>query len=158
MTMSYETLLCQNMLARIKNLGNAEFWKLWWQHWVLRPFLCSSDTNGAKNLDTHKHHWPLMLFWFPASLILLACHVLPLFSVWANYMRYVIQLHATVSKIRPTWKIGLKSDSWVNPNCLGFDTSLLNGIWIPLHSVLSILKVILGWLPLSRNYVILTPM
>ena len=88
MTMSYETLLCQNMLARIKNLGNAEFWKLWWRHWVLRPFLCSSDTERAKNLDTHKHHWPLMLFWLPASVLLLVCHVLPLFSVWANYMRY----------------------------------------------------------------------
>lgn len=32
--------------------------------------------------------WPLMLLWVPISVLLLLLHVLPLTSIWANYVRH----------------------------------------------------------------------
>ncbi len=87
-TVSYEMLLFQNMVARIRNLGHPKFWKLWWKHWVMRPFFCF--TAGVTNdTDTStRYRWPLLLLWLPVSVLLLLLHVLPIFSIWANYMRY----------------------------------------------------------------------
>ena len=58
------------MLARLRNLGKKKFWKLWWKHFVCIknvPFLI-----------------PLRL---PVAIIMVILHSLPIFSVWANFLR-----------------------------------------------------------------------
>ncbi len=87
-TVSYEMLLFQNMVARIRNLGQPKFWNLWWKHWVLHPFWCTPIQDASDNLTDSRLCWPLLIFWIPISVLLLLLHILPIFSVWANYMCY----------------------------------------------------------------------
>ena len=68
-----ELLLQRNMLARLRNLGKKKFWKLWWKHFVYvknLPFLI-----------------PLRL---PIAIIMVILHSLPIFSVWCNFLRYML--------------------------------------------------------------------
>ena len=97
---TYEDLLFRNMKARIKNLIKPQFWKLLWQRWICRGCSC-------RNSASHHHviNYVLVVFWLPVCLVLVDLHVVPLFSVWANYVR--TQAKATflcsepnVSKIR----------------------------------------------------------
>ena len=65
-----ELLLQRNMLVRLRNLGKKKFWKLWCKHFVYvknLPFLI-----------------PLRL---PIAIIMVILHSLPIFSVWANFLK-----------------------------------------------------------------------
>ncbi len=78
---TYEVLLFRNMIARLKNVFKTAFWKLWWKEWVY------GDGNTQKG--------PLrkiaLLIWLPISLVLVILHTIPLFSVWANYVRQYLR-------------------------------------------------------------------
>ena len=97
---TYEDLLFRNMKARITNLIKPQFWKLLWQRWICRGCSCRSSGSHGDVLN-----YILVVFWLPVSLVLVVLHVVPLFSVWANYIR--TQAKATflcskpnVSKVR----------------------------------------------------------
>ena len=83
------------MVARLKNLTKRAFWKLLWHRWVCRglKFRGSAD-NGDK---TGICDILLIVFWLPLCFILLILHVVPIFSLWANY----IWLKATEAFGRP---------------------------------------------------------
>ncbi len=46
-TVSHEVHLFNNIYGRIRNLGKVQFWKLWWERWVLKPFHCESDQHSS---------------------------------------------------------------------------------------------------------------
>lgn len=80
---TYELLLYRNMVARLRNLGKPQFWKLLWERWVCRGSSCfGNEKTGKSTLN-----YVLVVFWLPVCGILLGLHVIPLFSVWANYIR-----------------------------------------------------------------------
>ena len=74
---TYEVLLFRNMLARLKNVVKPHFWKLWWKKWV-----CGDAKSQHRLLRKI-----FLLIWLPISLVLVVLHTIPLFSVWANYVR-----------------------------------------------------------------------
>ena len=74
---SYELLVWQNMAARIINVFKHDFWRKWWNCWVLGKF----------NIKNKYLRVCFLIVWVPCSLILVVIHILPLFSIWDNYMR-----------------------------------------------------------------------
>ena len=81
---TYEDLIFRNMMARLGNLTKGMFWKLLWKRWI-----CRGCSWGPRDKDTKKSilDWMMIAVWFPVSMILVILHVVPLFSVWANYIR-----------------------------------------------------------------------
>ena len=78
---TYEVLVCRNMFARLKNLLKPKFWTLWWWDWVC-------GINGNNNTSKRSIlRYLIIIIWLPISCVLLVLHVLPIFSVWANYLR-----------------------------------------------------------------------
>ncbi len=78
---TYEILVCRNMFARLRNLLKPQFWKLWWRNWV-----CGFSKN-YKGSERNILHYVLLIIWLPISCVLLVLHAVPIFSVWANYLR-----------------------------------------------------------------------
>ena len=70
------------MKARIKNLMKPQFWKLLWQRWICRGCTCRNSGFHGNVIN-----YILVVFWLPVCLILVILHVVPLFSIWANYIR-----------------------------------------------------------------------
>ncbi len=97
---SHETLMFRNMEARLSNCAQLQFWQLWWKEWVRKPrlFCCkkagkhrSSANQGSKvqftdEDDEMPQPYYFVVLWLPISLLLVIIHVLPLTSVWANYI------------------------------------------------------------------------
>ena len=68
-----ELLLQRNMLARLQNLGKKKFWKLWWNNCV-----CIKGS-----------YW-LAPVRFPVAVVMVIVHSIPIFSVWANFLRSIL--------------------------------------------------------------------
>ncbi len=96
---SHETLMFRNIAARLRNCSQVQFWQLWWKEWVKRPrlFCCQQNnkhtSQGQRSrsklkTDEDEKQPPccLVLLWLPVSLLLMVVHVLPLCSVWGNYL------------------------------------------------------------------------
>ena len=60
-TKSYELLLFHNIKVRILNLGKPQFWKHWWQQWVLKPLQCNitknTEVTGTTMIYFDKQTW-----------------------------------------------------------------------------------------------------
>ncbi len=82
---TYEILVCRNMYARLRNLLKPNFWKLWWWNWV-----CCINGN-AKGSHRNILRYVFIIIWLPISCVLLILHVVPIFSVWANYLRKYVK-------------------------------------------------------------------
>ncbi len=82
---TYEILVCRNMFARLKILIKPQFWKLWWWNWV-----CGINRN-SKVSDGKILRYVFIIVWLPISCVLLVLHILPIFSVWANYLRKYVK-------------------------------------------------------------------
>ena len=82
---TYEDLLYRNMRARIRNLRKPKFWKLLWNRWICRG--CNYTDTGCEEEEKSVIDYILAIFWFPVSMLLVVLYVVPLFSVWANYVR-----------------------------------------------------------------------
>ncbi len=81
---TYEDLLFRNMVARLKTISKPQFWKLFWERWICRgPNLRHRNVSSKKTTIDYV----LIAFWLPVSLVLLVGYSLPIFSVWANYVR-----------------------------------------------------------------------
>ena len=82
---TYEELVFRNMIARLKNLTKPQFWKLLFERWVCRGLKFKGDSN-----QSHKKAGVtdiiLTIFWSPVCVFLLILHVVPIFSLWANYV------------------------------------------------------------------------
>ncbi len=79
---TYETFVFRNMTARMHNLFKLKFWKLWWMEWVCG---CTSHSQPSKRRKF------AVILWLPISCVLLIMHVLPLCSIWANYIRHSLK-------------------------------------------------------------------
>ena len=73
---SYELLVWQNMAARIINVFKRDFWRKWWKCWVVGKF----------NMENKFLRVFFLIVWIPFSLLLVGIYVLPLFSIWENYI------------------------------------------------------------------------
>ena len=82
---TYEVLLYKNMVARLKNLTKLQFWKLLWHRWICRGYRWKERDDKDHKKSTLDYI--LVVFWLPICIILVALHVIPLFSMWANYIR-----------------------------------------------------------------------
>ena len=78
---TYELLVFRNMAARLRNIIKPRFWKLWWTEWVCAGI--AKETNSTKR----KLRYLVLIVWLPISFLYIIPHVVPLCSVWANYMR-----------------------------------------------------------------------
>ena len=85
---TYEDLLYRNMMARLRNLTKPMFWKLLWERWICRG--CSWRPRDQHTKNTL--NLVMVVVWFPVCMVLLMLHVVPIFSVWANYIRKQIKL------------------------------------------------------------------
>ena len=92
---TYEDLLYRNMMARLGNLGSPVFWKLLWERWICRGCSCRTGENGFKKSAID---YIMIAIWFPVCIILVILHVVPLFSVWANYIRKQTKLAFSCSQ------------------------------------------------------------
>ena len=81
---TYEKLIYRNLIARLRNLSKLQFWKLLWERWVLRGSKCKGQ---KKNHQINVVDVVLAVFWLPVCVLLVVLHVVPIFSVWANYIR-----------------------------------------------------------------------
>ena len=81
---TYEVLLYRNMVARLKNLTKLQFWKLLWHRWICRG--CRWKERNYKDHKKNTLDYILVVFWLPICIILVTLHVIPLFSMWANYI------------------------------------------------------------------------
>ena len=81
---TYEKLIYRNLIARLRNLRKPQFWKLLWERWVLRGLTCKGQkkNHGIGVLDV-----VFAVFWLPVCMVLVVLHIVPIFSVWANYIR-----------------------------------------------------------------------
>ena len=81
---TYEQLVYRNLIARLRSLRKPQFWKLLWKRWICRGVKCKGQKKEKKLtiLD-----YILTIFWLPVSVVLLILHVIPIFSVWANFIR-----------------------------------------------------------------------
>ena len=98
---TYEQLVFRNMIARLKNLTKREFWKLLWHRWICRGLKFkgpAKDKDKAGVCDIL-----FTVFWLPLCVILLILHVVPIFSLWANY----VWLKATEAFGRPCNSISI---------------------------------------------------
>ena len=81
---TYEDLLYRNMRARLRNLTKPMFWKLLWERWICRG--CSLKPRD-KDIKKSILNYVMIVFWLPVCVLSVILHVVPLFSVWANYIR-----------------------------------------------------------------------
>ena len=97
---TYEDLLYRNMMARLRNLTKPMFWKLLWERWM-----CRGCRWRPRDKDTQKNilDYVMVGFWFPVCLVLVILHAVPLFSVWANYIRKQIKLVFGCPEIKICW-------------------------------------------------------
>lgn len=82
-TWTFEELLFRNMRARLRSVRKAEFWKMFWERWVCRGCNFGKHTKLKKGILDYL----MTVFWLPVCTVLLIGYVVPLFSVWANYVR-----------------------------------------------------------------------
>ena len=81
---TYEDLLYRNMMVRLRNLTKPMFWKLLWERWVCRG---CTGLPCAKETEKSILNYVMVVVWLPICLVLVTLHAVPLFSVWANYIR-----------------------------------------------------------------------
>ena len=81
---TYEDLLYRNMRARLRNPTKPMSWKLLWERWICRG--CSLEP-GDKDIKKSILSYVMIVVWLPICVVLVILHVVPLFSVWANYIR-----------------------------------------------------------------------
>ena len=81
---TYEQLVFRNMSARLQNLTRPQFWKLLWERWICRGLKFKGHTEDHKRAGITDV--ALTIFWFPICSVLLILHVVPIFSLWANYV------------------------------------------------------------------------
>ena len=91
---TYEELLYRNMRARIRNLRNPQFWRLLWDRWVCGGCTCSKSSEERPRTVLN---YVCVPFWLPFCVILVILHVVPLFSIWANYLRRQVNLTLGIS-------------------------------------------------------------
>ena len=81
---TYEQLVFRNMIARLKNLTKPQFWNLLWRRWICRGLKFKGPAKEREKAGVCDIL--LSVFWFPVCVVLLILHVVPIFSIWANYM------------------------------------------------------------------------
>ena len=67
-----EYLLFRNIVDRMINVFKHDFWRMWWRDWVV------GKCPGCL--------WVCGILWLPFSFFLVMVHVLPICSVWENYL------------------------------------------------------------------------
>ena len=97
---SYEDLLFRNMMARLRNLTKPMFWKLLWERWICRG---CSGRHVVKDTKKKTLDYVMVVVWFSICMILVILHVVPLFSVWANYVRKQIKLLFVCTEKKIYW-------------------------------------------------------
>ena len=83
---SFEVLLWQNLFGRMVNFFKHDFWRKWWSDWVIGKCNPRNATSTCGTITK----FCLLFLWVPFSVFLVILHVVPVFSIWENYMRELL--------------------------------------------------------------------